>query len=369
LHAFPPSLQLVLRPGATCATWTGLLLLALGLWACSGSEAPADRAGRDGDEAIETTAERGPVRFTVRAASGELTVGEKLTLTLEVEAAEGVEIRMPRPDSPLGPFEIRQAYTPPDVPEGDVRRWTHHYILDTFASGALEIPSLQVGYTDRRPESLEDEKPIEGELSSQPLLVTVASVLAGDEQDTDYRDIKEAVDVPIARDWPEYWPLAAAGIVIICVAFLLLVRRARRRGIRAAQPPIILPHVWALSQLDLLAREELIEQGRFHAFYFRLSDIVRQYIERRFGIMAPERTTEEFFREAKRDSSLSDEHKDLLRGFLRAADMVKFALHEPSVDESRRAFEAARGFVEQTVPMAGGPGERAGVEDHSEAAA
>jgi len=369
LNAFPPSLRLVLRPGATFAPWAGLLLLALGLCACSGSEAPADRARPGGGEAVETTAERGPVRFTVRAAPRALSVGEKLTLTLEVEAADGVDIRMPRPASPLGPFEVRQTHTPPDVPEDGVRRWTHRYILDTFASGELEIPSLQVGYTDRRSQAPQAEQPIEGELSSDPLFVTVSSVLTGDEQDADYRDIKEAVDVPIARDWPAYWPLAAAGVVIVSVAALLVVWLARRRKVRTAPQRIIPAHVWALSQLDLLAREELIEQGQFHAFYFRLSDIVRQYIERRFGIMAPERTTEEFLREARRDSSLSDEHKELLGGFLRAADMVKFALHEPSIDESRTAFDAARGFVEQTTPAAGGPGERAGVEDHSEAAA
>ena len=363
----PPSLRLLLGLGATFAPWAGFLLL--GLCACAGSDAPADRAGPGGGEAVETTAERGPVRFTVRAAPRALSVGEKLTLTLEVEAADGVEIRMPRPDSSLGPFEIRQAYTPPDVPEGDMRRRTHHYILDTFASGELEIPPLQVGYTDRRAQAPQNEQPIEGELTSEPLLVTVSSVLAGDEQDTDYRDIKEAVDVPIARDWPAYWPLAAAGVVIICGAVLLVVWLARRRRVHAAQPRIIPAHVWALTQLDLLAREELIEQGRFHAFYFRLSDIVRQYIERRFGIMAPERTTEEFLREARRDPSLSDEHKELLRGFLRAADMVKFALHEPSIDESRTAFGAAGGFIRQTAPMAEGQGEPTAIDDHPEAAA
>ena len=68
--------------------------------------------------------------------------------------------------------------------------------------------------------------------------------------------------------------------------------------------------------------------------------------------MAPERTTEEFLREARSSSVLADEHKTLLRGFLSAADMVKFALHEPSVNESDGALAAARGFVEETAPAA-----------------
>jgi hypothetical protein len=47
---------------------------------------------------------------------------------------------------------------------------------------------------------------------------------------------------------------------------------------------------------------------------------------------------------------LAQGHKTLLTSFLRAADMVKFALHEPSASESDAALTAARGFVEETTP-------------------
>ncbi|MDY7110088.1 MAG: hypothetical protein SYC29_15765, partial [Planctomycetota bacterium] len=129
------------------------------------------------------------------------------------------------------------------------------------------------------------------------------------------------------------------------------------------------PHVWAMSQLEALADERLPEQRRFHEFYFRLSDIVRQYIERRFGLRAPERTTEEFLRETRDDPLLSAEQKDLLAGFLRAADMVKFARHEPEAEECEAASIAARGFVDQTAPAAPAQIEPAADRDKAEAAA
>ena len=87
-----------------------------------------------------------------------------------------------------------------------------------------------------------------------------------------------------------------------------------------------------------------------HAFYTRLSDIVRQYIERRFMIMAPERTTKEFLREAARRGELTIGHKELLAGFLRAADMVKFALHLPAAIDCDDAFRSAGAFVDETIP-------------------
>ena len=120
-------------------------------------------------------------------------------------------------------------------------------------------------------------------------------------------------------------------------------------------PRIVPPHAWAEAELDRLAAEGLIEQARFHEFYFRLTDIVRQYIERRFSIMAPEQTTEEVLRQARASAVLGDEHKDLLGGFLRAADKVKFARHRPTVEEAESAFAAARRFVRETAPAEPGP--------------
>lgn len=347
-----------------------LVLSLLFLAACAESDAPSAGAGRRVGEAVETIAERGPVRFTVRAAPGAITVGEKLSLMLQVEAPDEVEIEMPQLAEAIGPFDIRDARTPPDVPDRGLRRWAHHYTLDTFASGELEIPALQIAYIDRRPEALDEQgRPPEGELSSEPLPITVRSVLAGDEQDTDYRDIKGAVEIPVAGTALRYWLIIAACVLIAGAVVLLVFALAGRRRKRTAQERLIPPHVWALSQLDALVGERLIEQGRFHEFYFRLSDVVRQYIERRFGIMAPERTTEEFLREARYSEALGDDQKDLLAGFLRAADMVKFALHEPTADESDAAFAAARGFIEQTTPTGATAPQGAEVAQGTEAAA
>jgi hypothetical protein len=82
-----------------------------------------------------------------------------------------------------------------------------------------------------------------------------------------------------------------------------------------------------------------------------LSDIVRQYIERRFGLMAPEQTTEEFLRDAGRNRALEDRHREMLASFLRAADMVKFALHMPTRGDADAAMAAANVFVDQTTPV------------------
>jgi hypothetical protein len=320
-----------------------LVTACLVLTACGNGGAAEDSASRPG---VESSVERGPVTMTVRAAPADVTVGERLVLTVEVVAPDGVAVKMPVLEDALGAFAVRSARTPPDVPEGGWRRHTHDYQLDTFASGEVEIPALTLSFTDARGD------PIEGTLESEPLVITVGSVLAGDERETDYRDIKDTVAVPVespaAARWLPWSAIAAVAVAIAVIAFVLL--RRRRRG--AAAERVVPPHEWARAELDRLAGDRLVEQARFHEFYFRLTDIVRQYIERRFAIMAPEQTTEEFLRAVRADPVLTNDHKDLLGRFLRAADMVKFARHEPTGAEADAAFAAARGFVRETAPVA-----------------
>lgn len=302
--------------------------------------------------AVETAAppvfshvERGPVSMTVRAEPGTVTAGQKLTLTVEAVAPPGVQVSMPEIETELGPFAVRSARTPPDVPEGDRRRTAHVYALDTFATGDLEVPALALRFIDARGAG----EPIEGTLESQALAVSVRSVLAGDEQ---ARDIRGAVELPGAGTIST-WLIGLSILAATSGAALLALwlARRRRRAAEAAFEPEPPAHAWAMAALAQLEREGLLEQGAFEPFYTRLSDIVRRYIEKRFGLMAPERTTDEFLAEARRGDALSEGHKTLLEGFLRAADMVKFALHLPRGEDAREALGAARGFVEETAPV------------------
>ena len=80
-------------------------------------------------------------------------------------------------------------------------------------------------------------------------------------------------------------------------------------------------------------------------FYTQLSDIVRQFIEGRYGLRAPERTTEEFLAEAR----LPEQYMVLLQTFLQEADLVKFARHRPGADDMARALSAAEKFVRESA--------------------
>ncbi len=295
-------------------------------------------------EPIVKTAERGPVTMIITADRSEITIADRLNLTIEVLAEDGVDVEMPEFGQQLEAFAIRNYTTESRVPVGGKYRWRQEYELDIFLSGSYAVPALTTRFVDRR--KGEDDV-VESSVTTDSFEVTVTPLMEGEFDPTVFRDVKGPVELSISRTWT-WLGWAAGGLAAAVVLFFLalwLIRRARR-----PVPEIIIPpHEWAFEQLQRLADEQLVEQGQVHEFYYRLSMIVRVYIERRFNLRAPEQTTEEFLVEVRRNSLLATRYRDMLGQFLAACDMVKYALYEPQVEEIEQAFNAARDFVDQTA--------------------
>ena len=119
--------------------------------------------------------------------------------------------------------------------------------------------------------------------------------------------------------------------------------KARSRG----RIPEKLPHETAMEELEAI-RGLLARTNDFKAYFIGISDCVRNYIERMFDLKAPEMTTEEFLNSLSDSNKLSVEHKRLLKDFLAACDMVKFARHTPLTEEIELVSSSARKFVEET---------------------
>jgi len=108
-------------------------------------------------------------------------------------------------------------------------------------------------------------------------------------------------------------------------------------------------HIAAISSLETLRRKELWREGKIKQHHIELTDILRLYISRRFGIAAQEMTTEEIL--VALPSKINDyTASNLIAGILREADMVKFAKYRPDDDVHEAAIEKALGFVSSTVP-------------------
>jgi hypothetical protein len=155
------------------------------------------------------------------------------------------------------------------------------------------------------------------------------------------RDIKGPVHVPNSLAWLG-WVLAAA---VLAAAAWFAWKKLRVRKPAAPAAVLVPPHRRAKEQLRRAT--ELMSDP--YAFCSLVSTVVRGYIEDRFDLRAPERTTEEFLDELRRTNLLHVEHKRLLEDFLTRCDLVKFARHEPTQPELEALLDAALRFVDETT--------------------
>ena len=155
-----------------------------------------------------------------------------------------------------------------------------------------------------------------------------------------------------------YWPAAAsrwlwvglAALAILAAALLALRKFLTTPRTILHIPKPVPPYQIALDALDSLRAKGWIETLTIEPFYVELSAIVRLYLEGRFGLRAPERTTEEFIRDALTSRKLSDAHQNLVAGFLEQSDLVKFARHAPGQTDMRNALDSATALVRETMP-------------------
>ena len=162
---------------------------------------------------------------------------------------------------------------------------------------------------------------------------------------SDIHDIRSLVEVPSSWDW--LWGLLI-GIVVAGLLYWAFLYWKKRRERKAEEP--IIPsepaHERARRQLEA-ALEYLHDPDRFCVL---VSSAILSYLEERFDLHAPDRTTEEFLDELQGSHHLNEEQKQSLANFLTECDMVKFAKSEPEAFELKRLYESALQLVRETEP-------------------
>lgn len=237
---------------------------------------------------------------------------------------------------------------------------THRFELRFFLPGEYELPPARLTFVDQRnrthpmkPESETAEPPIQ-ELQTGPLTITARDESARQLSPEELRTIRTLAPIELPGVWSRRWWLGLPIVAVVVVAALFLMPFPRRLlaqwlGARRAEKAIaILAHEWAGRQLAALIAEDLVERGLFREFHYRISSVLRGYIERRYGVSAGEMTTEEFLEEAAPDRRFGPETTAELRRFLSACDLVKYARHEPTRTESNGVLAAAETLVERT---------------------
>ena len=134
--------------------------------------------------------------------------------------------------------------------------------------------------------------------------------------------------------------LAALGLAALVAGVVFLVRLVARKVKEHRMSPI--ERAWV--ELDRLVKKGLPGRGRYKDFYVELTMVVRRYIQRQYGVKAPNLTTEEFLRN-ERIAELSKGRMESLKAFLESADLVKFAGVQATPEMADDAMASARDYL------------------------
>lgn len=208
--------------------------------------------------------------------------------------------------------------------------------MTAFDEGEYRLPAIAIARLDK-----------EGVVDTLVFEPSVLSVKTMPVDTATFRlhDIKGQIRYPVTfREILPYLcgALLLAGIIVLVV---FLVRKYRRKKVeRELQDPA---HIVALRKLENYRGDRLWAPEKQKQFYSGVTDTLREYVVRRYGISAMEMTTKEIF-DGLRDTDVPKELYDELKALFERADFVKFAKYVADNTENASAVPLAVRFVTTT---------------------
>lgn len=317
-----------------------VMTLSVALALCAGCDRDRPQTGPDTEFAIEKTYTDGALSVKLKLSADKVEISDLVILQIEATTGPGYEVRMPDVSETLTRLAIRNWRSLGEKLDRDnkiVR--THRYRLEPLVPPSASVGGLLFEFW---PDSQTEDAA--QQLITEAIEIEVTSLLEELGTDLVIEDIEDVVEIRPGR--LIWWIVAGTVIVLTAAVVLWYLLRPKKDAtiVRIFRPA----HEIAYEILRRLAKDKLVEAGRIKEFYERLSDCLRHYIEHRFSLRAPERTTEEFLIELKYSEALTEEYRDDLKLFLEHCDLVKFARYEPSADQITGTLKMVEEFVDKT---------------------
>lgn len=272
-----------------------------------------------------------PITAHLTADRTALRLSETLSVTLTVQGPDPLRVE-PITD-PLIDVSAAVWKIDPDGPvvrtagADGTTRWEQVYRLSPFVPGN-EIP---VTFRPVRVSGVEVAVP--------PLTVRVTTSLTAPVPD-DVRPVTGVQSLPPPSVERPVGPLFALAVALVIIAAAVLTFFRRRRATVAVSP-----QEWAVTQLDAFDAD--LNAGRRPAASTagRLTDVIRGYLSRRFGLTVDPYTTEELLRAGDRAAVWTTDGRAVVASVLESCDRAKYAGQDFSGDECLRCSRAVRSLV------------------------
>jgi hypothetical protein len=268
--------------------------------------------------------------------STQIRIGEQVKLKVRVSTSPQAKVVFPsyKPEQQLTEG-VEVVETTRDTIREEQRTIVCSYTLTSFDEATYTLPALPIVVNGKTYQT----RPMKLLVETVPVDTTNAEVM------------DPAYDV---EDNPFLWTEWAAPVsffllsALLCFLIYLMAKRLKsKKPIRFQRRIVkkVLPHEKALQAIDALSATSHTTAEEQKDYYTELTDVLRQYLDERFGINAMEMTSSEIIdRLQQEDPGKIDELKEVFQ----TADLVKFAKYFTYDNESDFYLSSVVHFIEET---------------------
>lgn len=188
---------------------------------------------------------------------------------------------------------------------------------------------------------------------SESMTLNVVQPFEIDSTDIAITDIKGIYKAPIWWWGILRWVLLALAIAGVGIGGYYLITFIRKRYSNDSEEltptePLRPADEVALEKLNAIREEKIWQTGQVKEYHTQLTDVIREYIARRFDVSSVEQTSDETLTAMRPLLNDKRELYDQLRKMLQLADLVKFAKWTATPDENEMSLRSAYTFVKET---------------------
>ncbi|WP_291528683.1 hypothetical protein [Bacteroides sp. UBA939] len=215
---------------------------------------------------------------------------------------------------------------------------TQEYTVTSFDSALYYLPPMEVTIENKAYQS-----------NALALKVYSLNVPIDPENPEQFFGPKTVMQPPFV--WEDWYGIIICAVLLIPLGLLLIyliMRICDNKPIirKVKVEPKLPPHQQAMKEIERIKSEKVWQKGQPKEYYTELTDALRTYIKNRFGFNALEMTSSEII-----ERLLDMEDKEAiadLRVLFQTADLVKFAKHNPLMNENDANLINAIDFINET---------------------
>ena len=254
----------------------------------------------------------------------EIFIGEQAHMTVDVTMKKGQKLVFPvfKPSEMITPGVevLEQSDADTSKLDNDMIMVSKQYTLTSFDEKLYYLPPVKVKVNGK-------------EYASKNLALKVLTVPVDTLHPNQFFPPKDVQTNPF---------------LLIVLAFYLRQRLYDNKPIIAKVRIVkkVLPHQRAMQEIEQIKADKMVMSEDQKAYYTKLTDTLRKYIEERFGFNAMEMTSTEIIMKLQEtgDRKMIDE----LRELFMTADLVKFAKYSTLINENDSNLVNAIEFINTT---------------------